>query len=67
MILKTLSMGKSRKIAEGRNETWISAKLEYEVNAEDYKIDEVQSEIAYILSQLEKEEKERWTQDSGKN
>ena len=60
MILKTLSMGKSRKIFEGKNETWISAKLEYEVNAEDYEIVSVMEEVEYILDELEKEERERW-------
>ena len=60
MILKTLSMGKSRKIFEGRNETWISAKLEYEVNAKDYEIVSVMEEVEYILDELEKEERERW-------
>ena len=60
MILKTLSMGKSRKIFEGKNETWISAKLEYEVNAEDYEVESVKEEVEYILDQLEKEERERW-------
>ena len=60
MILKTLSMGKSRKIFEGKNETWISAKLEYEVNAEDYEIESVMEEVEYILDQMEKEERERW-------
>ena len=60
MILKTLSMGKSRKIFEGKNETWISAKLEYEVNAEDYEIESVKEEVEYILNQMEKEERERW-------
>ena len=61
MILKTLSMGKSRKIFEGKNETWISAKLEYEVNAEDYEIESVMEEVEYILDQMEKEERERWS------
>ena len=61
MILKTLSMGKSRKIFEGKNETWISAKLEYEVNAEDYEIESVVEEVEYILDQMEKEERERWS------
>ena len=60
MILKTLSMGKSRKIFEGKNETWISAKLEYEVNAEDYEVEGVMEEVEYILDQMEKEERERW-------
>ena len=60
MILKTLSMGKSRKIFEGRNETWISTKLEYEVNAKDYEIVSVMEEVEYILDELEKEERERW-------
>lgn len=62
MILKTLSMGKSRKIFEGKNETWISVKLEYEVNAEDYEVESVKEEVEYILDQLEKEERERWEQ-----
>ena len=61
MILKTLSMGKSRKIYEGKNETWISAKLEYEVNAEDYEVESVMEEVEYILDQMEKEERKRWT------
>ena len=60
MILKTLSIGKSRKIFEGRNETWVSAKLEYEVDAEDYEVESVMEEVEYILDQMEKEERERW-------
>lgn len=60
MILKTLMMGKSRKIFEGKNETWISAKLEYEVNAQDYEIESVKEEVEYILNQMEKDERERW-------
>ncbi len=60
MILKTLSIGKSRKIFEGKNETWISAKLEYEVNAEDYVVESVMEEVEYILDQMEKEERGRW-------
>lgn len=60
MILKTLSMGKSRKVIEGRNETWLTARLEYEVNAQDYAIDQVEDELEYILNSMESKERERW-------
>lgn len=60
MILKTLTMGKSRKVIEGKNETWISARLEYEVNAQDYTIDQVEDEIEYILKSMEDREREKW-------
>lgn len=60
MILKTLTMGKARKVFEGKNETWVSTKLEYEVNAKDYEIASVEEEIEYILDQLEIKERQRW-------
>lgn len=61
MKLTQISIGKSRKITgENKKETWLTVKLDYQNEEEDYSTVEIENELEYILESLEKTERERW-------
>lgn len=61
MKLTKIAIGKSRKITgENKKESWVTVKLEYENDEEDYTTTDIEGELEYILESLEKTERERW-------